>query len=62
MNTTTITNREYRELIAAKQTLLLIESLMCKELGDDERSYVCGKTYLDIIETFWGAMEVNNAG
>ena len=61
-NTITITTKEYRELIAARHTLMIAHSLMHKECENSSSTYVDGKPYLNIMDLYFDAIEVENAG
>ena len=53
MNSISLSINEYNELLAAKHTLTLIYTLMCKELDAKDRvsTYIDGEKYMDIMET-----------
>lgn len=60
-----ITGKEYAELVAIKHTLILVHSLMRKELEAKDTmvsTYVNGDKYMDIMECLWDTLEVENAG
>ena len=63
-NTITITTKEYRELLCAKHTLVLVYGLMSKEMDDKEKvsDYVHGDKYMDIMDMFFDEVAVENAG
>ena len=63
-NTMTISTREYKELLCAKHTLVLVYGLMSKEMGDKEKvsTYVDGDKYMDIMDMFFDEVAVENAG
>ena len=53
MSSISLLINEYNELLAAKHTLTLIYTLMCKELDAKDRvsTYIDGEKYMDIMET-----------
>ena len=53
MSSISLSINEYNELLAAKHTLTLIYTLMCKELDAKDRvsTYIDGEKYMDIMET-----------
>jgi hypothetical protein len=62
-NNVTISTKEYAEFIAAKHTLMLITNLMNKEVDakDSGSTYIDVDKYIQILDCYWDAMEVNNA-
>lgn len=63
-NFISISVKEYKELIAAWHTLLLVYNLMYKETEAKEAvsTYVDGEKYMDIMNCFFDTMEVEDAG
>ena len=64
MSSISLSINEYNELLAAKHTLTLIYTLMCKELDAKDRvsTYIDGEKYMDIMETLIDMVGVENAG
>lgn len=56
--------KEYKELIAAQHTLILVFNLMNKEMEAKEAvsTFIDGEKYMDIMNCFFDVMEVENAG
>ena len=56
--------KEYKELIAAQNTLILVFNLMNKEMEAKEAvsTFIDGEKYMDIMNCFFDVMEVENAG
>lgn len=65
MDKISISIAEYRQLVIARHTLELVYALMAKELDAKDElasTYVHGDKYMDIIDTYFDVMGVENAG